>query len=134
MPDVFSKTISNTLPELQTALLEVSTFLEGKLSPKAVFAAGLALEEMITNTLKYGYDDQAPHQIALRLEINAASALITITDDGRAFNPLLAPPPDTAKPMEERPIGGLGLHLVRGLVDSIDYQRLEGKNVLQIKV
>ena len=56
-----------------------------------------------------------------------------VEDDGQPFNPLEAPEADTTKPLEERTIGGLGIHLARKLIDGLEYQRQEGKNLLLLK-
>jgi serine/threonine-protein kinase RsbW len=56
-----------------------------------------------------------------------------VEDDGQPFNPLEAPEVDTTKPLEERTIGGLGIHIVRKLMDGLEYQRHEGKNLLVLK-
>ena len=58
---------------------------------------------------------------------------VDVEDDGQPFNPLAAPEADTTKPLEERTIGGLGIHLVRKLMDGLEYQRQEGKNLLLMK-
>ena len=56
--------------------------------------------------------------------------MVTVSDDGVAFNPLAVPPPDTTLPLEERELGGLGIHLVRNLTDEATYGRLGGRNVI----
>jgi len=59
--------------------------------------------------------------------------ILTITDDGMAFNPLAVEPPDVSLPLDERAIGGLGIHLVRSLFDEVSYRRAVGRNVLTVK-
>jgi len=59
--------------------------------------------------------------------------VIKVEDDGRPFNPLLSPPPDLHRPLEQRRVGGLGLHLVRELTNCIEYDRVDGKNRLVIR-
>jgi len=134
MADIFSKNISCNLRELEQLLLEASAFLEGKVSSRSEYAIAIALEEMITNTLKYGYDDPAGRQIEIRLELKVAKVVLTLIDDAREFDPLTASKPDITKPIEDREIGGLGIFLVRGLVDSMRYSRLDGRNILEIEV
>jgi serine/threonine-protein kinase RsbW len=58
---------------------------------------------------------------------------VEVEDDGQPFNPLEAPEADTTKPLEERTLGGLGIHLVRKLMDDLEYRRHEGKNLLVMK-
>ena len=134
MADTFSKTISCSLRDLEQLLLEASAFLEGKVSTKAEYATAISLEEMITNTIKYGYDNPAGHQIGIRIELKEATVGLTLTDDAREFNPLLAAKPDITKPVDDREIGGLGIFLVRGLVNTMNYSRLDGRNILEIEV
>jgi len=101
--------------------------------PRTVFLIQLAIEELVTNCIKYAYDDAAGHTIAIALALDGPSLTMTVVDDGRPFNPLTVPPPDLASPIEDRPIGGLGLHLVREMAaGAIAYQRLNGKNRLTL--
>ena len=94
----------------------------------AAFVASLALEELGTNILKYGYDDAAVHEILLRLECQPGTLRLVLEDDGHPFNPLDAPEPDVEIPVEDRAVGGLGLHLVRKMADRMDYQRCGERN------
>lgn len=96
----------------------------------ADFLAGLAIEELATNCLKYGYDDTAEHRIAVRVELDDRELRLCVEDDGRPFNPLDQPPPDVTLPAEVRPMGGLGLHLLRRLFDRIEYRRVGRRNRL----
>jgi serine/threonine-protein kinase RsbW len=58
---------------------------------------------------------------------------VEVEDDGRPFNPLEAPPPDIGKPLAEREVGGLGIHLVRKMMDELEYRRENDKNLLILK-
>jgi sigma-B regulation protein RsbU (phosphoserine phosphatase) len=93
----------------------------------------LALEEIVTNIISYGYTDSQQHEIRVRLGIEAGEMRVDIEDDGQPFNPLEAPEVDTTKPLEERAIGGLGVHLVRKLTDGLEYRRHEGRNLLVMR-
>ncbi len=103
------------------------------LPSNALFAVNLALEEIITNVITYGYRDDDEHNIIIRINFNQDHLIIEVEDDGLPFNPLEAPEPDLKKPLEEREIGGLGIHLVRNLMEGLEYRRLEGKNLLIMK-
>ena len=98
--------------------------------PDTEFKIDLALEEIFTNIVRYGYDDNRPHEIVVRLKGSRDSVRISVEDDGRHFNPLLAPTVDIHAPAAERPIGGLGIHLVRNLLDQVRYQRRPSGNRL----
>jgi sigma-B regulation protein RsbU (phosphoserine phosphatase) len=93
----------------------------------------LALGEILTNIISYGYTDGGEHEIRVSLGAEAEAVTVAVEDDGQPFNPLEAPAPDTSRPLEERAIGGMGIHLVRKLMDGLEYQRREGKNLLILK-
>jgi anti-sigma regulatory factor (Ser/Thr protein kinase) len=95
-----------------------------------VQAVTLALDEVITNTISYGYNDQVPHEIRVRLTLANSRLSAEVEDDARPFNPLTVPQPDLTSPLETRSVGGLGVHLMRSLMDQVDYRRESGKNHL----
>ncbi len=106
---------------------------ENNLSPAITNSVNLALDEIITNTISYGYKDEAEHQIRLNLKIEGNLLVAEIEDDGLPFNPLEKPDVDTNLPLEDKSVGGLGIHLVRKLMDEINYQFVNNKNILTIK-
>ncbi len=94
-------------------------------------AFDLALEEWLSNVIKYAHDDpEGEHWIDLRFLARPGWARIEVEDAGREFNPLTAPPVDTTEPLETRGVGGLGLHMIRQLMDSVEYRRDRGRNIL----
>jgi serine/threonine-protein kinase RsbW len=111
--------------ECLTGLLaEVEAFLAAAgWSLAASHPVLLAIEELATNTIKYGYPAVAG-TLEVVLAVTAATADLTLRDDGMPFDPVTAPPPDLDQPVEDRPIGGLGLHLVRRQSASFVYRRL----------
>ena len=125
--------IANSLEALAFALDRLDGFLGQKdASPRLAYVARLVLEELVANTIHYGYDDQDVHSIRLCFRIGPP-ATMTIEDDGHPFNPLAeAPEPDLDAAAEERAIGGLGIHMVRSMTASQDYQRQEGVNRIEI--
>jgi len=125
----------NNLSELERLNLILAEFGERyHLPSKVLFNLNLALEEILTNIISYGYDDREEHEIIVRLSLEQGELTVEVEDDGRPFNPLEALEPDLNKPLEERPVGGLGIHLVRKLMDELAYQRQEGRNLLLIKI
>jgi serine/threonine-protein kinase RsbW len=92
----------------------------------------LVVEELVTNLAKYGYPDAPRGSATLRLGLENAQLTLEMIDDGQAFDPLTAPPPDLDLPAEERPVGGLGLHLVRSLAVAAHYRRSDGRNQLTL--
>jgi len=95
-------------------------------------AIDLALEECITNVFSYAWNDEHEHWVTIRFEASRTEARIEIQDDGREFNPLSAPSTDISQPLETRPIGGLGIHMIRQLMDAVEYRRENGRNILTL--
>ena len=96
------------------------------------FAIRLFLEELVLNAVNYGTDDRSTG-IELDVTSDDREVRILLVDNGRPFNPLAdAPEPDTDSPVEERPVGGLGVHLVQSLADSVSYERVDGRNRLTV--
>jgi anti-sigma regulatory factor (Ser/Thr protein kinase) len=126
--------LKNDLAELERLNEAVTDFgAAAGLPEKILFDINLALEEIVTNVISYGYGDSADHRIGIRLRLRQEELTAEVEDDGRPFNPLESPEPDFAKPLEERPIGGLGIHLVRKVMSGLEYRREGGKNLLVMK-
>jgi len=126
--------IRNDFAELQRTSRQVTALLESEgLDPHFIRTVNLGLEEAITNVLKYGYDDEGQHQIEIALRLTASELQLVVTDDGREFNPLAQPEPDTGKSLQDREPGGLGIHFLRKLFDGVQYRREDQKNVLTLR-
>ncbi len=102
--------------------------------PHALYQAQLAAEEIGTNIIKYGYDDELVHDITLRVECLADCFRLRILDDGHPFDARQVPEPDLKQSLEDRQPGGLGISLVRRLARRMDYERRNGLNALTIEV
>lgn len=113
---------------------EAESFLEASGLPgEMTFDFRVVMEELMTNLLQYGSPaDGGSVEAALELALDEDVLRATISDSGPPFDPLEAADADPAKRRAERKIGGLGLHLVRRLMDELDYQRLEDRNVLRM--
>ena len=101
---------------------------ERQVAPKVAYFVALAIEEIVTNCIHYGYDDDREHTIVITLDVQDGTLAVGIVDDGRPFNPLAAPEPDLSIKVQDRTVGGLGIHLLRNLADRISYERLDGTN------
>jgi anti-sigma regulatory factor (Ser/Thr protein kinase) len=99
-----------------------------RVSPDVSFLVSLAIEELVTNCIKYGYDDAREHTIHITLSVADQTLTMLVVDDGHAFDPLTAPPPDLSLEMKDRPIGGLGIHMLRKLADDVAYERRNATN------
>jgi len=106
---------------------------EGNVPRVVANAADVALEEHLTNVLGYGYEPGAAHEVVVELRIDGGCLHMEVRDDGKSFNPLTLPDPDISLPLEEKPIGGLGLHLIRHLMDEVSYARVDERNVFRMK-
>jgi anti-sigma regulatory factor (Ser/Thr protein kinase) len=102
--------------------------------PQALYQAQLAAEEIGTNIIKYGYDDQLEHRITLRVECLADCFRLQILDDGHPFDARQVPEPAPDQSLEAREPGGWGISLVRRLARRMDYERRDGVNVLTIEI
>jgi len=105
---------------------------ERNLAPEILADMHVALDEVLTNIIKYAYTDNAEHKIRICLRVLDDVLEAVIEDDGAAFDPLSIPAPDLSTPLHERPVGGLGIHLVRHLIPSIRYERRGGRNYLYL--
>lgn len=129
-----SVVLKNEIAEIERLSEIVSEFGNAHhLSEEFLYAVNLALDEILTNTISYGYADQAAHEITVTLRVLGNELVAEIVDDARAFDPLAAPKVDVDLPLEQKEIGGLGIHLTRTLMDEMAYRREQDKNVLLMK-
>jgi anti-sigma regulatory factor (Ser/Thr protein kinase) len=127
--------LANDLGLVGSANEELEAFLQRwEIRPEVVFSAALALEEVVTNIIKYAYADAARHEILVEARIDADEVVLRVSDDGREFDILSAAPPHMDKPIEERPPGGLGIHILRNIARRIEYERAEGRNTLLLSI
>jgi serine/threonine-protein kinase RsbW len=103
-----------------------------RLSDAVANALNVAVDEAVSNAINHGYAAGARGEIAVRLRRRPDGVVLEIEDDGAPFDPLQAPPPDLTLPLADRPIGGLGVHLIRNLMDEATYARVAGKNLLKL--
>ena len=96
-------------------------------------AIHIVLDEVLSNSIRHGLAGAASHAIAVMLELSDGEITIEVEDDGVAYDPTQAPAPVLAGTLEERTEGGLGMTFVRGLTNSIEYQRIDGRNRLVLR-
>jgi anti-sigma regulatory factor (Ser/Thr protein kinase) len=92
----------------------------------------LAFDELLSNIIYYAYQDDNEHEIEIQVDLTETSVTATIMDDGVAFNPFGLDEPDTTTSLQSREIGGLGIHLVRQIIDQVGYEHRDGKNVVTL--
>lgn len=130
----YSFKLKNDLSELDTLCQEMERFGRSiGLSKKFIFEINLALDELFTNIILYGFKDDKEHLIKVTLTPQNDILCLCIEDDGIPFNPVEANEPDLGCTIEECKIGGLGIHLIRNLMDEICYERCGNKNKLILK-
>jgi anti-sigma regulatory factor (Ser/Thr protein kinase) len=129
----WERLIPNDLAEVEGALRSFESFLaSGTLAETTCYNALLSLEEAVTNVIKYAFADGRNHGIEVVARLDPSEIIIVVSDDGREFDPLAAPPPDFDLPFEDRPVGGLGIHLLRRLTSRMIYERAGGRNTLTL--
>lgn len=135
VPREIRTSILGDLAQMAQFAERVGAFLEELGVPsKEVYAVQLILEELITNIINHAHDDGEVHDIGLRVAAETSQLIVEIEDDGRPFDPLSIPEADVHAPIQDRPIGKLGLHLVRQMADSMEYSRSGNKNRVQVRI
>ena len=126
----FNITIENDIEQIQEVIEELNAFGRvHKISPKVTYQLGLSIDEILTNIISYGYEEE-DREIDVRISFKDNTVNVQFSDDGKAFNPIEFSPPDMDTGLEERELGGLGIHLVKSMMDGIDYKREKDKNIL----
>ncbi len=133
-PPALSLRIDNALCELERLAEAVESWaMAVGLSGQSIFQINLVLDELLTNTISYGYDDDHPHSIEISMILNHGQVQITLRDDARPFDPFVeAQAPDLDSSLEERPIGGLGVYFVKQFMHSVSYAREGHHNVIRL--
>jgi serine/threonine-protein kinase RsbW len=123
--------IKNELTEIARLAEQVEEFgVNNNIEPRYIFNINLSLDELLTNTINYGYDDHEEHVILINMYLAESEVVIQIKDDGMPFNSLDMPDPDLSRELEERPAGGLGIYLVRTMMDHVEYVRQGDHNII----
>lgn len=131
MATEFNCTLSDSSAGLQAMMDAAEAFLADNAIPDRTAARILiALDEIVSNIFAHGVREGEP-TVTVGLRVAEGRIAGEIVDDGIAFDPLAAAPPDTGLSLEDRPIGGLGLHIVRETMDEIRYDRDHGRNRLR---
>ncbi|MBU2491515.1 MAG: ATP-binding protein [Bacteroidetes bacterium] len=106
---------------------------ENDLPDNILFDLNLSLDELVTNIISYGFDDNKEHDINISVEKIENGVEIKLEDDGAEFNPLNENDPKIGAALEEMEVGGLGIYFVKNKMDEIHYQRQLGKNIIKLK-
>ena len=126
--------IRNDLSEMEPLRLAIQQFSDqNRLNADIIFALDLCMEELITNIIKYAYSDKNNHEIQVDLFLEGEMVVLEVRDDGNEFDPTKRPEPNLDLPLEERGIGGLGIHLIRHYVNVMEYKREGNQNITTLK-
>ncbi len=120
-----------TIPQLNEFIDSVAE--EVGLEMSLTMSLNLALEEAVVNVMEYAYPEGQKGNVEIEVTADQEWMTFVIADTGIAFDPTMKEDADTTLSAEERPIGGLGIFLVRQLMDVIDYKRQDNKNVLTLQ-
>ncbi|MBR5542406.1 MAG: ATP-binding protein [Bacteroides sp.] len=118
------------ISKLATFIEELGEELD--LAPDLVFNLNLVLEEAVSNVIFYAYPKEEQQEIFLTATMSDNNLVFVLTDSGKEFDPTQAPDADITLSAEEREIGGLGIFLIRQIMNMVEYQRIDGKNVLTL--
>jgi anti-sigma regulatory factor (Ser/Thr protein kinase) len=129
-----SFTLKSDLSELKTLYQHLTHFCQVYgLSETLISEINICLDELFTNIVLYGFKDDLEHIIRFRLNLNGNALIVNIEDNGIPFNPLIKKDPELPADINNAKIGGLGIHIVKKLVDDVWYERKRGKNILTLK-
>ena len=106
---------------------------EFSLAPDVIFNLNLVLEEAVVNIINYAYPKEEHEFIYLSAKMHDGSIVIILTDTGKEFDPTMAPEADVTLSADDRQIGGLGIFLIRQIMNEVRYERIDGKNVLTLE-
>jgi sigma-B regulation protein RsbU (phosphoserine phosphatase) len=129
-----SITLHNDLDEVTQMSAFVDEVCESAgLDMSLTMSLNLAIEEAVVNVMSYAYPEGSVGELVIGAECDGTNLSFVITDWGTPFDPTAKEDADTTLSAEERPIGGLGIHLIREIMDEIRYERVDGKNVLKLR-
>ncbi|MCF0211384.1 MAG: ATP-binding protein [Bacteroidales bacterium] len=128
-------TLANDLGEMPRFYAFVETLCQRCHFPSSLcMEVQLALEEVIVNVMNYAYpNEQGQHSIEVRYERNDNMLEFEVSDDGIAFDPTAYTAVDIDAPLEDRQVGGLGIHIARNMMDSMAYRREQNRNILTLR-
>jgi serine/threonine-protein kinase RsbW len=126
--------IANRLEEIRRVNEAINSFAERHgLDARTRRQLNVVFDELLNNVISYGYEDDSVHEIDVTVAVSGGRLYATIRDDGKPFNPFEVGAPETDLAVEDRPLGGLGVHLVRNVMDRVSYERRGADNVILLE-
>ena len=130
----YSFELKNDLSELENLCQHLNKFgQDAGLSEACITDINICLDELFTNIVNYGFEDKLEHMTRFTINLDNKVLTLIIEDEGIAFNPLEKEDPEIPDDLKDVRIGGLGIHIVRKLMDDIRYERKHGRNKLTMK-
>jgi anti-sigma regulatory factor (Ser/Thr protein kinase) len=130
----YSFKLKNDISELKILCQHLNHFGQvSGLSDALISEINICLDELFTNIVLYGFKDDLEHTIRFRMNLNGNALILDIEDSGIPFNPLIKREPELPVDVIKAKIGGLGIHIVKNLMDDMWYERKRGKNRLTLK-
>jgi serine/threonine-protein kinase RsbW len=127
--------LANQMGEIRRINTALGEFLSEEGVPdRTIHHVRLVIEELVSNIVRYAYDDQSAHRIDVDVRTEPRRVAVTIEDNGRPFDPNHAPPPPIHEPLQERRMGGLGIFLVKKLTSELTYTRVENRNCVRATI
>jgi anti-sigma regulatory factor (Ser/Thr protein kinase) len=126
--------LKNIFSEIERIAAAISAFgQKNDLSDEVIYDLRLVLEEIVSNIIKYGYKDNEEHQIDIQINLERNILTLEVKDDGNPFNPLEVGNTAVERPLDERGAGGMGIYIVKNLMNKSEYHRVENSNILLLK-
>ncbi len=131
--NVYAFELKSKLSKLKTLRQHLNRFAQViGLPQNCLLEVNISLDELFTNVVSYGFEDDLEHEVSFTLQIDHEKLIISVEDDGKPFNPLEAQAPKIPSHPADIKIGGLGIFITRKLMDEISYKREDGKNKLTL--
>ena len=125
--------IRNMISEMPKIISYFESFAhENDMPAASIRKFNIVLDELLNNIISYAFNDDDEHHILVKFQLKYLRLIITIEDDGIPFNPFRAEPPDIELSINERNLGGLGVHIVKNMVDEYHYIRQSKKNIINL--
>ena len=131
--DALEISLVNDLRDLARVAARIDEFCAARdLGPQVGYALNLSVEEVLTNIISQGYDDDEPHRIEIVVCMEGSAVVVVIVDDSHAFDLSQAPDSGFDSSLDDMDLDALGLFLVHQMMDGVEYRRLGGCNVVTL--
>ena len=128
------KKFNASMDELDNVLKFIDNEIKDINDNKLLTKFNLVVEEIFVNIVSYAYEDNSTNNtVTISIKDNDYKTIITFVDSGKHFNPLIKDDPDISLSADERPVGGLGIYLVKKMMDNVEYEYKDNKNILTIE-